>query len=63
VPGQFDRPGGCLFSPRCHFATLRCRDEEPKQRGAEAGFALCHYPLVKGEPTGHPGPVAEAVTA
>ena len=41
VPGQFDRPNGCLFSPRCTFATDLCRTEEPKMKNG----ALCHYPL------------------
>jgi dipeptide transport system ATP-binding protein len=56
VPGQFDRPTGCLFSPRCGYATELCRAEMPVQRGAETGLALCHYPLAGGEPAGHPGP-------
>lgn len=50
VPGQYDRPDGCLFSPRCKFATDRCRREVVRQ-GAELGYALCNYPLVEGEPT------------
>src|SRR5262245_61970918 len=29
VPGQFDRPVGCLFSPRCTFATDLCRTKVP----------------------------------
>jgi dipeptide transport system ATP-binding protein len=41
VPGQFDRPQGCLFSPRCPFADDRCRIVPP---GINDG-ALCHYPL------------------
>jgi len=45
VPGQFDRPQGCLFSPRCAYADDRCRTEPPQVRGAEAGYARCHYPL------------------
>ncbi|WP_193367107.1 ABC transporter ATP-binding protein [Pelagibius marinus] len=50
VPGQLDRPGGCLFNPRCGFATERCRQEVPVlNRGA-----LCHYPLSRGVPQGHP---------
>ncbi len=61
VPGLYDRPSGCLFSPRCHFTTDRCREKVPPQQGAKAGFALCHYPLAHGRPVGHPGPVAEAV--
>lgn len=54
VPGAFDRPDGCLFSPRCQFATDRCTAKEPHIQGEKAGFALCHYPLVQGRPIGHP---------
>jgi len=53
VPGQGDRPSGCLFAPRCRYATERCTQEVVRQ-GAEFGFALCNYPLKDGEPTGHP---------
>ena len=31
-PGQFDRPTGCLFSPRCRFATDLCRDRGRRRR-------------------------------
>jgi dipeptide transport system ATP-binding protein len=49
VPGQFDRPAGCLFNPRCRFATDRCRQVSrekyfrlrPRRR---AGFPLCEPP-------------------
>ena len=41
VPGQFDRPKGCLFSPRCTFATDLCRSTAPHMKEG----ALCHYPL------------------
>ena len=54
VPGQFDRPVGCLFSPRCTFATDTCRTTPPPRQPARLGSALCHYPLVKGVPSGHP---------
>ena len=54
VPGQFDRPAGCLFSPRCTFATDTCRTTPPPRQPARLGSALCHYPLVKGVPSGHP---------
>ena len=54
VPGQFDRPDGCLFSPRCRFATARCRTDVPSRKGAEVGGALCHYPLRDGQPLDHP---------
>ncbi|SEE13339.1 dipeptide transport system ATP-binding protein [Rhizobiales bacterium GAS191] len=50
VPGQFDRPQGCLFSPRCHFVFERCRVERPKPAGSELGEARCHTPLVGGQP-------------
>jgi len=59
VPGLFDRPTGCLFSPRCRFATSRCVEKVPPEQGAAAGYALCHYPLANGRPVGHPGPIAE----
>ncbi len=54
VPGQFDRPSGCLFSPRCKFATELCRTKAPMAQGANLGRALCHYPLLGGAPQNHP---------
>lgn len=45
VPGQFDRPAGCLFSPRCQFADEKCRNTPPAPCGPEVGLARCHYPL------------------
>jgi dipeptide transport system ATP-binding protein len=41
VPGQFDRPLGCLFSPRCLHATDLCRSTPPVMNHG----ALCHFPL------------------
>jgi dipeptide transport system ATP-binding protein len=55
VPGQFDRPEGCLFSPRCQYATDHCRSTEPDKAPAALGHALCHYPLEDGVPQNHPG--------
>lgn len=60
VPGQFDKPEGCLFAPRCRFATSRCRQEAPVEAAMDLGRALCHYPLKNDVPTGHPGNVEEA---
>lgn len=60
VPGQFDRPSGCLFSPRCKYATDLCRQQEPVNAAAELGSALCHYPLENGDPKDHPGNKEEA---
>jgi dipeptide transport system ATP-binding protein len=48
VPGQWDRPLGCLFSPRCPYGTERCRTEVPPPLSAELGFARCFYPLLEG---------------
>jgi len=41
VPGRFDRPAGCLFSPRCEGAQARCRTERPAVRDG----ARCFFPL------------------
>jgi dipeptide transport system ATP-binding protein len=51
VPGQFDKPAGCLFSPRCSYTTDLCRTRPPIQADASLGRALCHYPLEQGVPT------------
>ena len=51
VPGQFDRPAGCVFSPRCTFVFHYCRSHAPVPASAELGRALCHIPLVEGSPT------------
>jgi dipeptide transport system ATP-binding protein len=48
VPGQFDRPQGCLFSPRCAHVTERCKSEKPNRATADLGSALCHTPLIDG---------------
>jgi dipeptide transport system ATP-binding protein len=45
VPGQYDRPTGCLFHPRCRFADERCRREDPPPIGDDSGLVRCHYPL------------------
>jgi dipeptide transport system ATP-binding protein len=49
VPGQFDRPAGCLFAPRCAHAQPAC-ERAPVKAGAALGKALCHTPLVSGQP-------------
>ena len=51
VPGQFDRPKGCLFAPRCAFATRLCHNSVPMR----VAGTLCHYPLRNGVPDSHPG--------
>jgi len=50
VPGQFNRPAGCLFAPRCQFATAECHASAPGKAGRELGRALCFTPLVGGVP-------------
>ncbi len=49
VPGQFDRPPGCLFAPRCGFATALCHTA-PGVADDSLGRALCHTPLRQGVP-------------
>jgi dipeptide transport system ATP-binding protein len=45
VPGQFDRPQGCLFNPRCSFADDKCRVTDPVVREGDPTLTLCHYPI------------------
>ena len=45
VPGLFDRPRGCLFSPRCRYATEHSREIRPELRPWKGGHIRCHYPL------------------
>jgi dipeptide transport system ATP-binding protein len=45
VPGLFDRPAGCLFGPRCIFATEHSRRVRPELRPWMGGQIRCHYPL------------------
>ena len=45
VPGLYDRPAGCLFAPRCAYATARCGAERPLLRAWLGGMVRCHYPL------------------
>jgi dipeptide transport system ATP-binding protein len=44
-PGLHDRPAGCLFGPRCAFATARSQALRPELREWMAGLVRCHYPL------------------
>ncbi|WP_315781894.1 ABC transporter ATP-binding protein [Bradyrhizobium sp. SZCCHNPS1003] len=49
VPGAYDRPPGCLFSPRCIYATPLTDAVRPELRPWSDGLVRCHYPL--GDPT------------
>jgi dipeptide transport system ATP-binding protein len=51
VPGQFDNIIGCLFSPRCQFATDYCIQIPPENQDKSLGLAKCHFPLDVGKPT------------
>jgi dipeptide transport system ATP-binding protein len=53
VPGQYDRPKGCLLHPRCPYAVERCRRQRPPLCGPVARQARCHFALdATGRPTG-----------
>ncbi|TYL46548.1 dipeptide ABC transporter ATP-binding protein [Marinomonas sp. IMCC 4694] len=45
VPGQYDRPVGCLLSPRCPYATDHCRNVAPINQGDLDRQVKCHTPL------------------
>ena len=45
VPGLYDRPTGCLFAPRCSYATEHCGAERPTLAAWQHGHVRCHYPL------------------
>jgi dipeptide transport system ATP-binding protein len=44
-PGLHDRPAGCLFGPRCAYATQRSQAVRPELRDWMEGRVRCHYPL------------------
>jgi len=56
VPGAGDRPGGCLFHPRCRFAKAPCRETEPSFSEVATGRTRCHFPL---DDQGQPRPDGE----
>jgi dipeptide transport system ATP-binding protein len=45
VPGLYDRPSGCLFSPRCAEVIAPTCAKPPVLRDWAAGKVRCHYPL------------------
>jgi dipeptide transport system ATP-binding protein len=45
VPGLHDRPRGCLFSPRCEYATDHSLRVRPGLRPWMDGHVRCHWPL------------------
>jgi oligopeptide/dipeptide ABC transporter ATP-binding protein len=44
-PSGPDRPGGCLFQPRCPFGDARCSTEPPWIEVAEQHGSLCHFAM------------------
>ena len=45
VPGRYDRPGGCLLSPRCPYVQPRCHEQRPALEPHARGAVRCFYPL------------------
>jgi len=45
VPGPFDRPKGCLFTPRCPYAVQQCADARPDLYGVAGCRSRCFFPL------------------
>ncbi|MCE5364568.1 ABC transporter ATP-binding protein [Pseudomonas anguilliseptica] len=45
VPGRYDRPVGCLLSPRCPYAQAHCREQRPSLDAHDRGAVRCFYPL------------------
>jgi dipeptide transport system ATP-binding protein len=45
VPGVYDRPVGCMLSPRCPYATDKCRQEQPPIIGELGRQVKCFTPL------------------
>jgi dipeptide transport system ATP-binding protein len=45
VPGRYDRPQGCLLSPRCPYVRDNCRTERPALDPKAQSLARCFYPL------------------
>lgn len=45
VPGRYDRPHGCLLSPRCPYVQAKCREQRPALDPHERGAVRCYFPL------------------
>jgi len=42
-PNPLEPPAGCVFHPRCPYATERCRGEVPALREVDGREVACHY--------------------
>ena len=49
VPGQYDRPAGCLLASRCPMAFARCHTERPAYAGTHERGVRCFTPLNREE--------------
>ena len=45
VPGPYDRPSGCLFSPRCEKVQPSCSQTLPQMKTDASGKTRCLFPL------------------
>ncbi|WP_297577326.1 ABC transporter ATP-binding protein [uncultured Deefgea sp.] len=45
VPGQYDRPAGCLLSPRCLYASAHCVSQHPPLIPIAGTSVRCFTPL------------------
>ncbi|MDO8698280.1 MAG: dipeptide ABC transporter ATP-binding protein DppD, partial [Pseudomonas sp.] len=45
VPGSYDRPSGCLLSPRCPYVQPRCHAERPELLASQLGAVRCFFAL------------------
>lgn len=48
VPGRYDRPQGCLLSPRCPYVQDSCRAQRPGLDPKSHSLARCFFPLSQG---------------
>ena len=51
VPGQYDRPRGCLLAPRCPYVEPRCEEGRIALQYSERREVRCIKPLIKMEQT------------
>jgi dipeptide transport system ATP-binding protein len=45
VPGQYNRPAGCLLAPRCLHQQDQCTQHKPQLTGHNGTQVRCFYPL------------------
>ena len=45
VPGRYDRPKGCLLSPRCPYVQEQCRQQRPALEQQAHSQVRCFFPL------------------